>query len=162
MISSLASKWQVLTVGMPVFQPLYEVKLKASKFKVLAFWSQIMTKFKSQALHIIKIKYWKASGSGNPPSLIPALQKSAILGLKTKFSILFCTRLYYWLSLPHSGLALDLPAWARVQPLVLLSECGVLKFNFQHSNFQELRTESIYSLVYIIPLALALQHTPEY
>ena len=40
MISSLASKWQVLKVGMPIFQPLYEVKLKASKFKVLAFWSQ--------------------------------------------------------------------------------------------------------------------------
>ena len=30
MISSLASKWQVLKVGMPIFQPLYEVKLKAS------------------------------------------------------------------------------------------------------------------------------------
>jgi hypothetical protein len=29
----------------------------------------IMTKFKSHALHIIRIKYWKASGSGNPPSL---------------------------------------------------------------------------------------------
>ena len=33
MIFSLASKWQVLKVGMPVFQPLYELKLKA-------FWSQ--------------------------------------------------------------------------------------------------------------------------
>ena len=43
----------------------------------------IMTKFKSQALHIIRIKYWKASGSGNPPSLNPALRKIAILGLKT-------------------------------------------------------------------------------
>ena len=30
------SKWQVLKVVMPVFQPLYEVKLK---FNVLAFWS---------------------------------------------------------------------------------------------------------------------------
>ena len=37
MISSLASKWQVLKFGIPVFQPLYEVQLKASKFKVLAF-----------------------------------------------------------------------------------------------------------------------------
>ena len=37
MISSLASKWQVLKFGMPVFHPLYEMKLKASKFKVLAF-----------------------------------------------------------------------------------------------------------------------------
>ena len=42
-----------------------------------------MTKFKSQALHIIGIKYWNASCSGNPPSLIPALQKIAILGLKS-------------------------------------------------------------------------------
>ena len=48
-----------------------------------------MTKFKSQALHIIAIKYWKASGSGNPPSLIPALRKIAILGLKMKFYVLF-------------------------------------------------------------------------
>ena len=55
----------------------------------------IMTKFKSQALHTTRIKYWKASGSGNPPSFIPALQKIAILGLKTKFSILFCTQLYF-------------------------------------------------------------------
>ena len=43
----------------------------------------IITKFKSQALQIIKIKYLKASGSGNPPFLILALQKIAILGLKT-------------------------------------------------------------------------------
>ena len=43
----------------------------------------IITKFKSQALYIIKIKYWKASGSGNPPSFIPALRKIVILGLKT-------------------------------------------------------------------------------
>ena len=42
-----------------------------------------MIKFKSQALHIIKIKYWKVSWSGNPPSLIPTLWKIAILGLKT-------------------------------------------------------------------------------
>ena len=52
----------------------------------------IMTKFKSQALHIIRINYWKASG--NPPSLIPALRKIAILVLKTKIYVLFWTRLY--------------------------------------------------------------------
>ena len=34
----------------------------------------IITKFKSQALNIIKIKYGKVSGSGNPPSFIPALR----------------------------------------------------------------------------------------
>jgi hypothetical protein len=38
----------------------------------------IMTKFKSQALHIKRIKK-----SGNLLSLIPALRKIAILGLKT-------------------------------------------------------------------------------
>ena len=53
----------------------------------------IIAKFISQALQIIRIKYWKASGSGNSPSLIPALQKIAIYVLKTEFSILFCTRL---------------------------------------------------------------------
>ena len=49
----------------------------------------IITKFKSQALHIIKIKYWKASGSGNPPFLIPALQKIAIYVLKPNFMYYF-------------------------------------------------------------------------
>ena len=33
----IASKCQI---GMPVFQPLYEVKSKMSKFEVLAIWSQ--------------------------------------------------------------------------------------------------------------------------
>ena len=42
-----------------------------------------MAKFRSQALNIIKIKYCNAGGSGNPPSLIPTLQKISILGLKT-------------------------------------------------------------------------------
>ena len=36
-ISSLASECQHFTVGMPVFQPFYLMKLKTSKFKVLAF-----------------------------------------------------------------------------------------------------------------------------
>ena len=61
---------------------------KSPQFLGLKSWhfeasKDIMTKFKPQALHIIKIKYCKASGSGNPPSLIPALRKIAILGLKT-------------------------------------------------------------------------------
>ena len=50
----------------------------------------------SQALHTTRIKYLKASGSGNPPSLIPALRKTVIYVLKMKFSILFCTRLWQW------------------------------------------------------------------
>ena len=37
MISSLASKCQDFKVEMPFFQPLYVIKLKTSKFKVLAF-----------------------------------------------------------------------------------------------------------------------------
>ena len=40
MISSLASKCQDFKVEMPFFHPLYVVKLKTSKFKVLAFCCQ--------------------------------------------------------------------------------------------------------------------------
>ena len=32
-----------------------------------------MTKFRSQGLHIVRIKYWNASGIGFPPSLNPTL-----------------------------------------------------------------------------------------
>ena len=39
----------------------------------------IMTKFKSQAFHVIRSRYWKAGGSGNPPSLILALWNIGIL-----------------------------------------------------------------------------------
>ena len=42
----------------------------------------IITKFKSQGLYTIKIKYWNASGSGFPPSLIPALRNIGILHYK--------------------------------------------------------------------------------
>ena len=38
-----------------------------------------MTKFKSQGLHIIQIKYWNVSGSGSAPSLIPTLWNIGIL-----------------------------------------------------------------------------------
>ena len=55
------------------------MKLKTWHFEAS---KDIMTKFKPQALHIIKIKYWKANGNGNPPSFIPVLRKIAILGLK--------------------------------------------------------------------------------
>ena len=53
----------------------------------------IMTKFKSQALHITRIINWKARGSGNPPFLIPALRKIAIYRLHAKNQIL-CTILH--------------------------------------------------------------------
>ena len=41
-----------------------------------------MTKFKSQGLYIIKIKYWNASGSGPLPFLIPAHWNIGILHYK--------------------------------------------------------------------------------
>ena len=48
-----------------------------------------MTKFESQDLYIIKIKYWSTSGSGFPPSLMPALQNIGILHhKKAELSIL--------------------------------------------------------------------------
>ena len=40
MISSLASKCQDFEVGISFFKPFYVMKLKTSKLKVLAFWSQ--------------------------------------------------------------------------------------------------------------------------
>ena len=76
-IFSVDSKWQVFKVGLLIFQLFYEMKLKNSKFK---FWSQwTMTKFKAQALHIIRIKYCSTGGRGNLPSLIPALWNLGIL-----------------------------------------------------------------------------------
>ena len=42
----------------------------------------IMTKFKSQGLYIIKIKYWNASGSESPPYCIPTLWIIGILHYK--------------------------------------------------------------------------------
>ena len=38
-----------------------------------------ITKFKSQGLYTIKLKYWNANGSGFPPSLIPALWNIDVL-----------------------------------------------------------------------------------
>ena len=42
---------------MPVFQPFYEMKLKTSKLWHFEASKDIMTKFKSQPLHIIRIKH---------------------------------------------------------------------------------------------------------
>ena len=61
------------------------MKLKTSKLKsvgILKPVKNIMTKFKSQGLHIIRIKYWNASGSDSPPSLIPAHWNIGILHYK--------------------------------------------------------------------------------
>ena len=38
-----------------------------------------MTKFQSQGLYIIRIKYWNAKGSGSTPSLIPTHWNIGIL-----------------------------------------------------------------------------------
>ena len=95
LISLLASKCQDFKLRGVQFHFIKQLKNGHSNFKDLLFWSKwrYHIKFKSQALRIKRIKYWKASGSGNPPSFIPALRKIAILGLKTKFYVLFCTRL---------------------------------------------------------------------
>ena len=46
----------------------------------------ILTKFKSQALHIIKIKYLKASGIGNPASSRECISRGAA-GARTRRSL---------------------------------------------------------------------------
>ena len=62
----LASKWQdSWKMVIPNLKTCY---FEASE--------DVITKFKLQALHIIRIKYWKASWSGNPPSLPPSLPHS--------------------------------------------------------------------------------------
>ena len=54
----------------------YLIFLKSWHFEAS---EDIITKFKSQGLYTIKIEYWNASGSGFPPSLIPALRNIGIL-----------------------------------------------------------------------------------
>ena len=76
-ISSLDSKWQCLKVGIPVFQLYYEIKLKTSKSWHFEASDDVIKKFKSQALQIIR--NFIAGGSGNPPSLISALWNIGIL-----------------------------------------------------------------------------------
>ena len=96
MISLLASKWQDFKHKGLQFHIIKQLKNGHSNFKTWYFEARedIITKFKSQALDIIRIKYWKACVSGNPPFLLTALRKIAILGLKMIFLILFCSRLY--------------------------------------------------------------------
>ena len=74
-----------LKLGCPFFSHFIEWNWRPLSLKCWHFEASedIMTKFKSEGLHIIKIKYWKVSGSGNPPFLIPALWKIAFLCLKT-------------------------------------------------------------------------------
>ena len=44
-----------------------QFKLRGLQFHFIEASEDIMTKFKSQAFHIIKIKYWKAGGDGSSP-----------------------------------------------------------------------------------------------
>ena len=53
-LSSLASKCQDFKVGMSFYYPFYVMTLKTCKFKAS---EDIITKLKSQGLHIIIIKY---------------------------------------------------------------------------------------------------------
>ena len=66
MISSLATKCQ-------------HFRLRGLQFHYTKWLKNLITKFKSQGLYTIKIKYWNAGGSGFPPSLIPALWNIGIL-----------------------------------------------------------------------------------
>ena len=52
------------------------LSLKSWHFEAI---EDIMPKFKLQIFHVIRIKYWNAGGSGNPPSLIPTLWNIGIL-----------------------------------------------------------------------------------
>ena len=71
MISSLALKCQHFKLRGLQFHFIKWLKNEHPKFKDLSF--------KSQGLHIIRIKYWNATGSGSPPSLNPSLWNIGIL-----------------------------------------------------------------------------------
>ena len=112
-ISSLASKCQHFKVEMPFFQSLYVMKLKTSKFKVLAFCCHWRYHY-----YTIKIKYWNARGSGFPPPLIPTLQTIGILHhKKEKLRILLQQSvhaylrmlLFYW----HVMTSANMYVWSR-------------------------------------------------
>ena len=81
LISSLASKCQDFKpadfkLRFLQFHFIKQLKNGHSNFED---FEDITTKFKSQALHVIRIKYWKAGGSDNPPSFNPTLLNIGIL-----------------------------------------------------------------------------------
>ena len=81
MISLLASKSQDLKLRGLQFHFIKWLKTGISILKSWHFEASkdIITKFRSKCFHTIRIKYWNASGSGSPPSLIPALWNIGIL-----------------------------------------------------------------------------------
>ena len=62
-----------LRLGVQLFNIILLFLSFLKRIRLEGWFCYIITKFKSQALRIIKIKYWKVGGSGNSPSLIPAL-----------------------------------------------------------------------------------------
>ena len=79
----------------------------------------VITKFKSQGLYTIKINYWKASGCGFPPSLIPTLQNIGILHQKKKKKLRKHMRQsvrYFCHGLTNFGYFYTLPTIIRVCP----------------------------------------------
>ena len=71
-------KTLLLEFGNDIFTGL-KMDIATSKSLHFEASEDIITKFKLQGLYIIRIKYWNASGSGFPPSLIPALRNIVIL-----------------------------------------------------------------------------------
>ena len=75
MISLLASKLQDIKLRGLLFHLIKWLKTDILTLRTCHFEAseKVTTKFKLQAVHIIRFKYWKAGGRGAPPSLIPAL-----------------------------------------------------------------------------------------
>ena len=93
----------------------------------------IITKFKSQGLYTMKIKYWNASGSGFPPFLIPALQNIGILlHKKEKLRILLqqsvCQGTSEYIISKCSNFKSELPVGAYSSDSLLLLYVGEIQW----------------------------------
>ena len=84
LISAMASKCQHFKHGGLQFYYIKWLKTGISTLKCWHFEARedVMTKFRSQGLHIKRIKYGNASGSGFPPYLNPTLWNIDILHYK--------------------------------------------------------------------------------
>ena len=67
--------WEIFPL---LLTTVHTVKSKKNIWTLKASEDTI-TNLKSQALHVIRMKYWKADESGNPPSFIRALWNIGIL-----------------------------------------------------------------------------------
>ena len=131
MISSLATKCQHFKIRGLQFHYMKWLKKGHLNLKSWHFEASedIITKFKSQGLYTIKIKYWNASGSGFPPSLIPALQNIGILHHKKANCLNICNRVYVveWFCLIWAIYARFEKTIADSSQLILTGCCGVEK-----------------------------------